>query len=201
MQHRHAPGRRAGSDLDRCVMLTIGRSARSAWASLLRDRRLARRRAAFRADSATTLSPGFTPSTCIRSPSFSRASPDVDFLHRALVARRRRRRSRSPRLTIASGRTAVTGLRSSAASASRQERDLGAHVRQHARVALDERIFTSTVALARSTVGTMRATSPRRRTSGNASSWISLGCRRAILPMRRFGDVGLDLERVHVGHR
>ncbi len=43
-------------------------------------------------------------------------------------------------------------------------------------------IFTSTVAFARSTVGTMRFTTPPKRVSGTASSWISVGWPTLILP-------------------
>ena len=45
-----------------------------------------------------------------------------------------------------------------------------------------KRIFTSTVAFARSTVGTIRLTIPGKRWSGTASSWISHGWPILILP-------------------
>ena len=64
-----------------------------------------------------------------------------------------------------------------------------------------KRILTVTVAFERSTVGTSRCTSPRKRPSGSASSWISRGWPSLHLADVRFGHVGFDFERRHVGHR
>ena len=56
-----------------------------------------------------------------------------------------------------------------------------------------------TVALVRSAVGMTMWTSPRKRFSGRASSWISQGCPALHQLEVRFRHVGLDLQRVHVG--
>ena len=79
------------------------------------------------------------------------------------------------RSTTAAGCTAVRAVRS----------DSGVSFSRNATLALisgrmlasvsTKRILTSTVALARSTVGTVRLTTPRNRRPGKASSWISQG--------------------------
>ena len=63
------------------------------------------------------------------------------------------------------------------------------------------RIFTSTVALARSTVGTMRCTTPAKRCSGSASSWISQGCPTLTLPSEDSETSASTSSVLHVGHR
>ncbi len=80
------------------------------------------------------------------------------------------------RLTIASGRSAGTGLRSSGVSA-RDRNEIFELMSGSTRGSRSTNFtLTSSVALLRSTVGTMRLTSPSRRSSGKASSWISAGC-------------------------
>ena len=109
-----------------------GRAARL----FLRDRSTAR--AVLRARS------GGSATTCVarrhagrpasgRPPSGAAPSPATSL--RPCSCHRARRRRRSPsRLTIASGRTAGTGLRSPGRERAREERDLRAHVGQHARI-------------------------------------------------------------------
>ncbi len=79
------------------------------------------------------------------------------------------------RETIASGRTAVTGFLSSGFGA--RDRNATLELMSGSTRASFSTNFTLTrsVALVRSTVGTTRETSPSRRTSGYASSWISVG--------------------------
>src|SRR5215470_11369343 len=86
------------------------------------------------------------------------------------------------RSTTACFGTTVTGLRS-AALTSRSRNATFALMSGRTRSSRSRNlIFTSTVAFARSTVGTMRFTAPGKRCSGTASSWISHGCPGLILP-------------------
>ena len=60
-------------------------------------------------------------------------------------------------------------------------------------------IFTSTVALARSTVGTMRDDAAEAHVGKGVELDLG-GLADLDLAERGLGHVGLDLERVHVGH-
>ena len=138
------------------------------------------------------------PPTCIRSPSFVAAPTATSFT--TFLSSTTSTTLLSPRLTTASGRTAVTGLRSSAFGRARQEGHLGAHVGQHARVALHERDLHQDRGL-----GAVHRRHDARDFAQQAQVGIGVeldlgGHADLDLGDRGFGDVGLDFERVHVGH-
>ena len=134
-----------------------------------------------------------------RSPIFGPASTGTcdrlavahDEHHRAAVAlRRAHRRSRRAAASAARASPPATGSDTLALISGRMRGSISSNC-----------TLVITVAFARSTVGTMRLMRPRKRASGSASSVISHGCPTLDLGEARFGDVGLDLERAHVGHR
>src|SRR6185369_8236911 len=118
----------------------------------------------------TTRSPAFTPATATTSPSLRGVPTSTGFA--TLRWSRTKTTSRPSRCTTASGRTASTAVRSLAPGGRSRKATL-ALMSGSTRASFSvKETFTSSVALLRSPVGTMRDTCPSRRTSGYASSWI-----------------------------
>jgi len=103
------------------------------------------------------------------------------------------------RLTMASGVSAGTGLRSSGLQRTRQESDLVLMSGSTRASRFDEPDFYQQRALLRSTVARCDSLRDRRR-SGKASTGSRPAARRD-LPIEDSGHIGLNLERLHVGHR
>jgi len=86
------------------------------------------------------------------------------------------------RPTIACLGTTVTGARSAAPTSRSRNATLALMSGSTRPSRSRKRILTSTVAFARSTVGTIRFTTPGKRWPGTASSWISHGWPARIRP-------------------
>src|SRR5580765_3404785 len=119
-----------------------------------------------------TRSPGVRPSACTRSPSARPPSSLTRCARPSFTTKTYFTPSRSASADLG---TAATGFLSVAARLRSRKAIFAAMSGTTRGSRSTNRIFTNTVAFARSTVGTMRWTTPAKRCSDSASSWISHG--------------------------
>ena len=149
----------------------------------------------------TTLSPAFTsPATAVRSPIFA---PGVTGTRdRLVVAHDEHDASCRRAATIASALHRGQRLLLLGASRPATGSDTLALMSGRTRGSISsKRTLIITVALARSTVGTMRLTRAAKAHVGQRVELDLAGLPDLDLRQARLGDVGLDFERAHVGHR